>query len=320
MNDRVIAVVVSFNRKTLLRDCMDSLLEQTYAPAEIIVVDNASTDGTREMLDSDYDDKVSRIYMTHNVGGSGGFYRGMKAAYDNGADWMWLMDDDGLPRKDALAQMMQVEHRNKYGMLNSLIVNPEKIGEVTFGIDFDGRAVFPIKEVIELQKGAPVIVGKDGTFNGTLVSRKTVETVGFTKREMFIWGDERNFADRVREAGIEFGTVVDSHHLHPCKPWNNDQFWFFGTLALAPAKLAHVHARNMGFQAATQHRTIRATAKSVGYPLYFLKKGDFKRAWTFVRYWIDGFFDIYRLPPTRTSLLAMSEQFDYIPVRKVAHS
>lgn len=320
MSGVVIAVVVTYNRKALLRECLGSLLNQTYAPAEIIVIDNASSDGTRDMLEAEFAGRVSRIYMTHNVGGAGGFYRGMKAAYDNGADWLWLMDDDGLPRTDALAQMMAVDDLDSYGMLNSLIVHPDKTDKLSFGLPVNGRLVFPIKEIIAAQKGAPVVASQHGNFNGTLINRKTVDRIGYTRREMFVWGDEHEFADRVRAAGLKFGVVIASHHMHPVKPWASVKFGPFGALPLPPAYAANIFARNSGYRAARNSRYVYAIGKPTGYALYYLTKGEFKKAWNFMAYWIDGMLDSYRLTPSRESLLAKSEDYSYMPVRRVVNT
>ncbi|MBP0575803.1 glycosyltransferase, partial [Mycobacterium tuberculosis] len=75
---------------------------QTRRPDSIVVVDNASTDETASVLGHWQGAGRTTITMDHNVGGAGGFYRGMRFAYDQGADWVWMMDDDGVPAATAL--------------------------------------------------------------------------------------------------------------------------------------------------------------------------------------------------------------------------
>ena len=92
------AVIVTFNRKELLGENIRMLLKQTRPFDKIFVVDNCSTDGTPEYLkDQGWMDDPRFVYVkTHaNIGGAGGFYTGTKAAYEAGADYIVLMDDDG---------------------------------------------------------------------------------------------------------------------------------------------------------------------------------------------------------------------------------
>lgn len=111
----ITAVVVTYNRIDLLKECLQALREQKVdrnTQLDILLVDNASTDGTKEWIDgivSAGDAEGRRIYATHlaeNTGGAGGFYTGMKWAYEQGADAIWIMDDDTIPQADALQKLL----------------------------------------------------------------------------------------------------------------------------------------------------------------------------------------------------------------------
>ncbi len=97
---KIAAVVVTYNRINWLKKNIDALLSQTRIPDEIIVVDNASTDGTYDFLKNLSKVKFKRL--EENIGGAGGFAYGLKCAIDDEADWVWMMDDDALPYKNAL--------------------------------------------------------------------------------------------------------------------------------------------------------------------------------------------------------------------------
>lgn len=86
---KVAAVVVTYNRKELLRECLNALLNQTRPLDEIIVIDNASTDGTQEMIAKEFP-YITYVLMSENIGGAGGFHEGMKLAYEKGYDWIWV--------------------------------------------------------------------------------------------------------------------------------------------------------------------------------------------------------------------------------------
>ena len=83
MKQNIYAVVVTYNRLSLLKRAINYLQSQTLPLCGIVVVNNGSTDGTREWLDQQ---QGLTIVHQNNVGGSGGFYTGMKTAYELGAD------------------------------------------------------------------------------------------------------------------------------------------------------------------------------------------------------------------------------------------
>ena len=108
-SESVAVVVVTYNRADLLGRTLDGLAAQTHEPDAVIVVDNASTDHTREVLDAHPGVKglhLQRIHLDENTGGAGGFRAGVESAYDQGFDRIWLMDDDVVPAPDCLAVLM----------------------------------------------------------------------------------------------------------------------------------------------------------------------------------------------------------------------
>ena len=100
----VCAVVVTHNREELLERCLGHLRAQSRRPDKILVVDNASTDGTAALLARQDDLEVLRLPV--NAGGAGGFRRGLENAYTAGYDWMWLLDDDTFAGENALEHLL----------------------------------------------------------------------------------------------------------------------------------------------------------------------------------------------------------------------
>ena len=102
----VCAVVLTYNRKDMLERCLAALAAQTRRCDRIIVVDNASIDGTAAMLGERWQHLVDIYSLRQNVGAAGGFNMGTRLAYGSGADFIWLMDDDVIAEPDALEQLL----------------------------------------------------------------------------------------------------------------------------------------------------------------------------------------------------------------------
>ena len=91
---RTAAVIVTYNRKAMLQRCLRALCTQTAGVPELWVIDNASTDGTAELV-AQLNLPTMHYYNTgKNLGGAGGFACGIQQAACSGAEYLWIMDDD----------------------------------------------------------------------------------------------------------------------------------------------------------------------------------------------------------------------------------
>lgn len=101
----IAALIVTHNRIGLLKEAVQAVRAQSVQAGKIIVLNNGSTDGTREWLDAQTD-----LHVIHqaNLGCSDGFATGFREACRMNADWIWAMDDDTIPAPDALAVLLQV--------------------------------------------------------------------------------------------------------------------------------------------------------------------------------------------------------------------
>ncbi|OIP98032.1 hypothetical protein AUK40_02085 [Candidatus Wirthbacteria bacterium CG2_30_54_11] len=103
----IAVVIVTYNRVKLLRGCLASLLGQMAGSDQVFVIDNASTDGTQEMMEAEYTHQsVTYVREEENRGGSAGFHRGMERAYTSGFEWILLCDDDVEFLPSALASLL----------------------------------------------------------------------------------------------------------------------------------------------------------------------------------------------------------------------
>lgn len=188
----VAAIVVTFNRLELLKECINSLRHQTYNDYSIIVVNNGSTDGTLEWLQTQLD--IITINQ-NNVGGAGGFYIGMKYACEHGYKYSWVMDDDVVVDKYALETLI---NGTNYGTgficsrvldVNGGHCNVPKIsavkstisGELLWGEYMD-------KHLIRVDIAS---------FVSVLVPSRVVYELGLPYKEYFIWGDDTEYTSRI---------------------------------------------------------------------------------------------------------------------------
>ncbi len=103
--EHTVAVVVTYNRRELLLESLTALLGQSRPPDAVVVVDNASTDGSGDAVREAFP-AVRLLALTVNTGGAGGFAAGIRAAQELDADAIWLMDDDTVPEPGALAALL----------------------------------------------------------------------------------------------------------------------------------------------------------------------------------------------------------------------
>ena len=188
MNDRVSAVVVTYNRKHLLEECLTAIAGQSYPVEKIILIDNASTDGTFEYVHETEWYKNGLIeyrLMEKNTGGAGGFCEGVKASLEGDSDWVWLMDDDTIPSSTALDELFKAKERvnAKVSFLASRVhgINGEPMNMPTLADSNDN-------EFTKIE---------DATFVSVLINMEAVKKCGLPYPEFFIWGDDTEYTMRL---------------------------------------------------------------------------------------------------------------------------
>ena len=215
---RIIAIVVTHNRRDLLARCVTALQSQTRPADKVLVINNDSHDGTVEMLQQRGIEFVSQP----NVGSAGGWHKGIEIAMSEGFDAVWLMDDDGFADKAALAALERALVPG-VACASSVVLRENQPTHFVFA--------FPLLD----ENGLPVIFGRPRKlatladlrrlsggntypfahfFNGALLSVEAARSVGNVDREFFIFGDEVDYFFRLRKAGSVI-SVLDAAHFHP---------------------------------------------------------------------------------------------------------
>ena len=207
----VAAVVVTFNRKELVTQCLDRLAHQTRPLDRIYVIDNASTDGTKERLaERGFLSRpdISYVRLDKNSGGAGGFHEGMRLAHEAGFDWIWIMDDDGEPTTDSLALMTPLFDRTDLVAVMPMIADAN--GDPDFSAPHRGF-MKTRSEIVDGEMGRSLtradIAGKSEvdinyySFVGPCFPRWVIDRVGLPLRQFFIHYDDIEFSQRIAPLG-----------------------------------------------------------------------------------------------------------------------
>lgn len=186
---KIATVVVTYNRLNLLKQCLKGIIDQTYQSNWLIIVDNASTDGTDAWVQTiKMTNGTNLIYLRQktNTGGAGGFNFGMTHAMNIGADAIWLMDDDVVPNADCLAALVaELAHGD--------IVHPTKLcpdgSKYLWHQWLDPVSLWRTPTHIE-NNSAYRVATNVACFEGALISRKVVTSIGLPDPSFFIGEDD----------------------------------------------------------------------------------------------------------------------------------
>ena len=212
--ETVAVVVVTHNRAALLTRMLAGLAASERRPDTVIVIDNASSDHTKTVLDGTVDLPLQVIHTEENLGGAGGFHLGVQEAFEQGYDRIWLMDDDVVPAPDCLGVLMGIDAdclmavredtkgrlvekaATRFDLRNPLSIRPKT--EMVESAYRD-RAAMP--ERVELQNVA---------FEGFMVRREVVARIGLPDPSYFIFYDDVDFAIRARRAGFRIWAIREA--------------------------------------------------------------------------------------------------------------
>ena len=214
MTESVAIVVVTYNRADLLAVMLEGLGRLERAADAVIVVDNASTDHTAEVLQASGLAGLQVVSSPENLGGAGGFHLGTRIAYEQGFDRIWLMDDDVVPAPDCLTVLMAQDEdclmavrentdgslielaATQFNLANPLAIKPKQASVLT---EFGSREAMP--EKVRLENVA---------FEGFMLRRRVIDAIGLPDASFFIFYDDVDYALRARRAGFDIWAVRDA--------------------------------------------------------------------------------------------------------------
>lgn len=186
-------IIVTFNRLSLLKECLEHVAHQSISPSAIVVVDNCCTDGSSEYLDK-YAKKsplnIMIVHMTENMGGAGGFEQGLRTAInDTDAEWFMLIDDDAILDYKCMEQL----------------IPDSKSTSLAYAC-----AVYTGGQIVTMHRrrdDTPVSVSEYSSnsftcnlasFCGLTISRRLVKNIGYPCGNYFIWFDDTEYCMRMK--------------------------------------------------------------------------------------------------------------------------
>ena len=193
----IAAVIVTFNRAQKLAKVLDAVLAQTRLPDRIFVIDNASTDNTAEIVRQHGNDSVTYVPLAVNGGGAGGFNEGVRAAYQDGFDYLWLMDDDGYPAPSALEILHDSirEFTARYEWRPSFACSAVKWMD---GSLCEMNTPSPVWDWPRFYTDdLPVFLVQSCSFVSVLIPSWAVRKHGLPVKDYFIWYDDAEYTQRI---------------------------------------------------------------------------------------------------------------------------
>lgn len=263
-------VLVTYNRLDCLKITLQRYASQTLQPAYVVVVNNASTDGTEGYLNQWLDTKDTAyekvlIHSETNCGGAGGFSMGLQRAMKLDCDFIFLADDDAYAEPDMLEQLSAFytsqEDPDQIAALCTAVINNGQ-----FDLCHRRRVQKQLLDVKGVDIGADAYLRQsfdvdELSFVGCAVKRKVVEQIGLPKQEYFIYFDDTEYSARIRKCGrilcvpgarmnhnVGFNTAINWKEFYGCRNrldyirCHYSKRWFYSAVLSAYIKKCSVAA------------------------------------------------------------------------------
>ncbi len=266
---KIAAVFATMNRGHVAVACVKALAAQTAPPWNVIVADNRSSDGTAAILEAllELPFGLSVLRMPENEGNAGGVRAAMDLAFAEGADAVWILDDDSWPRADALAEMLAEPYDDSV-ILHPIQIDPAS-GRFTWPLQIfrDGKwqLAFSVEDMPPGKR-----TRSKGVWTGALVSRRIRVAIGPVCGELFIRGEDEEYPWRMESSGFHHAAVRAAVLDHP-GPKSLVMMSFLGKRLFfekgLPDWKLHYKVRNMVWLKRRQSGGLKAILTALAYAL-----------------------------------------------------
>jgi hypothetical protein len=214
--DLVYIIVVNWNLKDITLECLDSIFQLTYPNFRVIVVDNASQDGSPAAIAERYP-QLEQIINPINEGFGKAFNKGIVRALEQGAEYILLMNNDAWIEPAGLEKLL-CHMDSGIGMLAPVIYyarNPDIVWSA--GGNFNSLTL-EIRQIgedaIQLLRGSSTLSVDFVTACVVFLPRLTFERVGLFDERFHAYYEDMDFAQRVKRFGLKVRVVLDTHAWH----------------------------------------------------------------------------------------------------------
>lgn len=212
-------VICNYNKKNDALACIRSILESKFQDYDIYVVDNASTDGSAEAIRNAYGEQVTLLVNQENLGGSGGFNTGLRAAFQKGYPYLMCVDNDALLDENAVGNLLAfLQEQPETGIAAAKIYHreaPDYVQQFGQKIDFENFCT-DVTYLNAYEDGSmPEYVYTDAVAACALMIRRSViEKIGFMPEENFLYWDDTEWCYLCNRAGWKVASVGNAMALH----------------------------------------------------------------------------------------------------------
>lgn len=216
MGVKYAVVIVTYNRELLLRECVSDVENQTTKPSSIIIVNNASTDGTSEYLKKLKErSKFEIINLSQNLGGAGGFAKGIECALEKDVECILIIDDDAMIAKDYMEKILEARYRFPQYKAFAGTVKTDRMIE-TFHRRNLLKAGLLSEKCGQEEYRQSYFLCDIASFCGMVVDKELVKKIGLPHAEYFIWYDDTEYSLRILQYS-RFLVVVNAELNHKTK-------------------------------------------------------------------------------------------------------
>lgn len=217
---KVYISILNWNGLKDTLECLESVFKLDYPNFEVIVVDNGSTDDSVEVIEKTYP-QLTLIENKENLGYTGGNNIGMRYAMDNGADYVWLLNNDTVVESDTLTKLVDAAEKSpNIGLVSPFIYyydEPEKVQFCGSYMDWKNFDVPHFKDEALWKQES---IGRQVSLWGTalIIKRNLIKDIGYLDDRFFSYFEDTDYSIRSSKAGYQNVMVPSSRIFHKKVP------------------------------------------------------------------------------------------------------
>lgn len=235
MSKKVAVVICNWNKRNDLLNCIASVLRNDSRLFDVIVVDNASTDGSADAVKEAFRDEVLVIRNEENTGGSGGFNQGMKVVLGQEYEYVCLLDNDVLLNEDAifsLYSLLESDEKIAAAGAKIKIMNGEgRLQEFGATIDWERFNLSPLYKGEIDRPDLPHTIDSDYVpACAVLVRTGVIRQIGLMDESNFIYWDDVEWFYRMKRLGyrvVAYSQAIVQHKMGAASKSNTFATYYF---------------------------------------------------------------------------------------------